>query len=697
MSPTSNPPASGLLARLTGIVVRPRSAMRAAAAAGAGAVAAAWLVVLVVWLAAGAWLLALPVGRQALVDEQVRVVEALGGTVDDARYQAWQAAPPWGTYFTSGGRLLLLPLTTLAVATGLYLWTRRQVPGVRYAAALSVTVHASVILALQQVVATPLHIVRESLTSPFNLAALAPLFDEGSWPARAARYGRAVRGVVGPAAGAGRRDVDRAPGPDLRGPAARDLRRRGRGRRRRRGPDGRIVAVFRKKWPWVVGLLVVLGVAAGAYSRSRQEKGTLITAETVQQRDLEAIVSASGKIDPKRSVNISAQAMGRVTRIGVREGDRVTAGQFLLQIDPVAVESAVRRDEAAVAGARTGLEQSRVQVQSAQAGLDVARQALKRQRELWEGGLTTRENVEKAEADVQMRESDLNARTQEIKTREEQVHQQEAGLVSSRYNLSQARFVSPFDGIVTRRNIEEGENVVVGTMNNAGTVLLTVADMSVIEAEVEVDETDVPLVEIGQKATVTIDAIDGKTFSGRVTEIGNSPIQPATGQAPTGTGPRTATNFKVTITLDAGGAGDSSGIHLHRRHLHGQQEQRRVGADPGADRARARIRQGRRPRAEAAAAAGVALELRAGPAETAATAPTELPVGHTRKEVEGVFVVKNGKAAFVPVEVGIAGERYFEVLKGLSQGDRVITGPFDSVRNLFEADDVREAPPAAAR
>lgn len=184
MSPTSNPPASGLLARLTGIVVRPRSAMRAAAAAGAGAVAAAWLVVLVVWLAAGAWLLALPVGRQALVDEQVRVVEALGGTVDDARYQAWQAAPPWGTYFTSGGRLLLLPLTTLAVATGLFLWTRRQVPGVRYAAALSVTVHASVILALQQVVATPLHIVRESLTSPFNLAALAPLFDEGSWPAR---------------------------------------------------------------------------------------------------------------------------------------------------------------------------------------------------------------------------------------------------------------------------------------------------------------------------------------------------------------------------------------------------------------------------------------------------------------------------------------------------------------------------------
>ena len=148
----------------------------------------------------------------------------------------------------------------------------------------------------------------------------------------------------------------------------------------------------------------------GLYSRSRSDKGTLVTAENVQRRDLESIVSASGKIEPKRSVNISAQSMGRVTRIGVREGDRVHAGQFLLQIDPVSAESAVRRDEAAVAGARTGLEQARVQVQSARASLDVARQALKRQQELWEAGLTTRETLEKAEAEVQMRESDLNAR-----------------------------------------------------------------------------------------------------------------------------------------------------------------------------------------------------------------------------------------------------------------------------------------------
>ena len=126
-----------------------------------------------------------------------------------------------------------------------------------------------------------------------------------------------------------------------------------------------------------------------------------------------------------------------------------------------------------------------------------------------------------------MRESDLKAREQEIKNRETQLNQQEAGLGSSQHTLTQVRFEAPFDGIVTRRNIEEGENVMVGTMNNAGTVLLTVADMSVIEAEVEVDETDIPFVQIGQKAKVTIDAIADKTFTGTVTEIGNSPIQTA--------------------------------------------------------------------------------------------------------------------------------------------------------------------------
>jgi len=450
--------------------------------------------------------------------------------------------------------------------------------------------------------------------------------------------------------------------------------------------------VFRRKWPWVVAVLVLVGVAAGAYARSKQEKGTLVTGEAVQRRDLEAIVSASGKIEPKRSVNISAQTMGRVTSIGVREGDRVKAGQFLLQIDPIAAQSAVRRDEAAVAGARTGLEQVRVSVQSARANLDVARQALKRQQELWAAGLTTRETLEKAEAEVEIRESDLNGRTQEIRTREEQVRQQEAGLVSTRYSLSQSRFESPFDGIVTRRNIEEGENVVVGTMNNAGTVLLTVADMSVIEAEVEVDETDIPLVQIGQKATITIDAITGKTFSGHVSEIGNSPIQ-ATGQS---TGQRTATNFKVVVTLDEAAPEIRPGFTCtaeistaSRGNAVAVPIQALTVRELEYDRAGTVV-----PKTRPAPASRFSFGRAA--QTTAATTPTELPVGHTRKEIEGVFVIRDGKAVFTAVEVGIAGERYFEVTSGLSEGDRVITGPFESVRNLFDADEVRENRPATA-
>ena len=303
--------------------------------------------------------------------------------------------------------------------------------------------------------------------------------------------------------------------------------------------------MFRKKWVLVLIVLLLAGGGAAAYFARRGETGTLVTVETIQKRDLEAIVSASGKIEPKKTVNISAQTMGRITRLGVQEGDRVRQGQFLLQIDPVNAEAAVRRDIAAVAGAMTSLEQSKVSLQSGRAQLDNARQNLKRQQELWAAGLTTRETLERAQAEVEIRESDLKAREQEIKTRETQLNQQQAGLASSQHTLTQVRFEAPFDGIVTRRNVEEGENVVIGTMNNAGTVLLTVADMSVIEAEVEVDETDVPFVQMGQPAT------DRDRRDARQEVHGprdGDRQQPDSGHRP-GT-QRTATNFKVTITIE---------------------------------------------------------------------------------------------------------------------------------------------------
>ena len=449
--------------------------------------------------------------------------------------------------------------------------------------------------------------------------------------------------------------------------------------------------MFRKKWFWIVVALVVIGGGAAAAFARRGETGTTVTVESIQKRDLEAIVSASGKIDPKKTVNISAQSMGRVTHLGVKEGDRVKAGQFLLQIDPVNAEAAVRRDVAAVAGARTALEQSRVGLQSARAQLDVARQALKRQQELTAAGLTTRETLERAEAEVEVRESDLKAREQEIKNRETQLNQQEAGLSSSQHTLTQVRFESPFDGIVTRRNIEEGENVMVGTMNNAGTVLLTVADMSVIEAEVEVDETDIPFVQLGQPARVMIDAIPDQTFKGHVTEIGNSPIQTA------GTGTtRTATNFKVTVTIDGqvpevrpGFTCTAEITTATRKQVVSVPIQALTVRELLYDEQGNVVHEPRPPRQG----------FRFGPpqAAQAPAAPAELKPGQKREEKEGVFVMKDGKSAFVIVKTGIAGERYLEVSTGLKEGDQVITGPFDSVRGMYEGDMVKVAPkPGAA-
>jgi HlyD family secretion protein len=441
--------------------------------------------------------------------------------------------------------------------------------------------------------------------------------------------------------------------------------------------------VFRRKWILVVIALVIIAGGAAAYFARRGEQGARVTAEAVQRRDLEAIVSASGKIDPRKTVNISAQSMGRVTRLAVNEGDRVKAGQFLLQIDPVTAESAVRRDEASVAAARTSLEQARIGITSAEVNLDLAKQNLKRQQELWDAGLTTRELLERTQNELEVRETDLRARQQEVRTRAEQLQQQLAGLTSTQHNLRQARFEAPFDGIVTRRNVEVGDTAVVGTMNNPGTVLLTIADMSIIEAEIEVDETDIPLVQMGQPARVTIDAIPNRTLEGHVTEIGNSPIQ-TTGTQPGGQ--RTATNFKVVVTLDEQipevrpgftctaeitTATREKAIAVPIQALSVRElvydEKGNIVRTPRPPQPRFRFGQSVEP-------------------AVSANTSVELPPGQRREETEGVFLVRDGKALFVPVKLGIAGERYFEVAGGLEEGDRVITGPFDSVRNLFDGD-----------
>lgn len=443
----------------------------------------------------------------------------------------------------------------------------------------------------------------------------------------------------------------------------------------------------------VVVLLVAAGAGAVAY-RLRNPNLPAVTVETLRKRDLDALVSASGKIQPKRQVNISANTMGRVTRLAVQEGQRVKAGQFLLEIDPRSLEGQLQRGEASVGAARSSLQQTRTAVEQARVTLDLARQNLKRQDELWKEGLTSRESLERAQNDVAVREAELKAREQEIRTREEQIKQEEASLSTTRYNLSQVIISSPMDGIITRRNIEEGENVVVGTMNNAGTVLLTVADMSVIEAELEVDETDIPTVMLDQKATITIDAVPDREFRGRVTEIGNSPIQAGSTTSIAGT-PQ-ATNFKVVVTLEEevpdvrpGFTCTAEVTTATRRNVVSVPIQALTVRDMLYDAKGTLVHEPPPPRPS---------RFQFGrPAEQTPATPPEPPPGFTRMETEGVFVFRDGRAVFTPIKVGIAGERYFEVLSGLSESDRVITGPFNSVREMADGSEVRlqETPPAA--
>jgi len=429
----------------------------------------------------------------------------------------------------------------------------------------------------------------------------------------------------------------------------------------------------------IAAAVVLVGaavVAANLYFK--RDKGLTVTTDVVKTRDLEAVVSASGKIQPKRLVNISAETAGRVVDLAVNEGDRITKGQFLLQIDPKSLRSRVEGTAASLETAEGALSQLRQAVETARVQVEQAQQNLTRQRNLWAQQLTTRETLEKAENDLRAAQSALQEREKQVTAQGSRISQERATLDSARYDLTKVRMESPIDGIVTRRNIQQGETAVIGTMNNAGTVLLQLADMSVIQAEVEVDETNIPHVQLDQIAKITIDAIPDRSFKGHVSEIGNSPIQAAAGSTAT-----QATNFKVVVMLDEpvpevrpGFTATADITTATRKDV--------VAVPIPAVAVRELVYDAngqivKEPRTD---------KRRRTPVETVAAA-AELKPGQTRKEVEGVFLVRESRAEFLPIKMGIAGDKYFEVLGGLKSGDQVITGPYNSVRTMADGDTVK--------
>jgi HlyD family secretion protein len=436
----------------------------------------------------------------------------------------------------------------------------------------------------------------------------------------------------------------------------------------------------RKKVLIGAGIVVLLGLVAWANLGLRRETGLVVNVEKVDARDLEAIVSASGKVQAKRAVNISAETSGKVVHVAVNEGEMVQRGQLLLEIDPKNLETRVQNSDASLASARSQLEQTKAQIENTKVALKEAQDALKRHEDLFKNGLLPRDQYEKAQNEVKRQETNLLVADQSVKTQQQRIKQEEANLDSAKYDLNKVRIVSPIAGLVTRRSIEEGETAVVGTMNNAGTVLMQVSDMSVIETEIEVDETDIPFIRVGQPAKVTIDAIPDQTFPGKVTEVGNSPIQATGGAAPGGR----ATNFKVVVTIEGKVPNVRPGftctaVITTATRLKGIS----VPIQAMTFRELVVNEKGEIVKPEEPATKGPR-PARPGP-------PPELQPGQKRQEIEGVFMVKDGHAVFVPVKTGIAGEKYFEVLDGLKAGDEVITGPFASVRSMKEGDAVKVA------
>ena len=411
----------------------------------------------------------------------------------------------------------------------------------------------------------------------------------------------------------------------------------------------------------IVGAIVLLGGAGIALNRYLDRSDDpAIDVERLERRTLEAVVSATGTIEPQLSVDISSSVMGRVTRLAINEGDRVAGGQFLLQIDPESLQSAVNRNEASLRAAESGVEQARVAVESARVNLELARDTLERQTELWELELISREEYDQARRELELRETEFKARQVEVATARQRIRQERATLESAEYDLEQVTITSPIDGVITRRSIEEGETVVIGTMNNPGTVLMTIADFSILEAHVEVDETDIPSVRLGQTAAITIDALPDTTYPGRVTEIGNSPIQGGE------LGTNQATNFEVVVTLD----GDVPGV--------------RPGFTATADIQTAVRTSVVAVPIQSTTVREVTLDadgrmVRPAPDGDAAAASAAQPdVAERTEETEGVFVVRDERAWFVPLETGIAGDRYFEVISGSTLEPRWRSAPSTS-------------------
>ena len=407
------------------------------------------------------------------------------------------------------------------------------------------------------------------------------------------------------------------------------------------------------------GTLVVLaGVGIAAAAAGGEDARGVRVAEA-EIRDLESVVRASGWIQPRVAVDVQSDIMGRVTALNVEEGDVVERGQVLLRIDPT-------QYEAAVAQARASVSQALANEARARASMIQARQELRRTEDILarDSTLISPRQYEDARTQAEVQQALHEAA-------EHGVEVARASLREAEDRLAKSVIRAPIDGVVTRLNIEEGETAIVGTMNNPGSLLLTVSDLSVMEAVVRVDETDVPGIELGDSTTLTVDAFRRRQFTGRVTEISHSSVVDPNTRGMSQQAQ--AVDFEVVVTLDRPPPGIRPDLS-----------------------ATAEVVTEQRPRALAIPIIALtvrerkdveALESEQPEAQAAAEAMVE-----GDEDIEGVFVIRDGQARFVAVDVGITGREHFEILSGLTAGDSVVAGPYEAIRQLNDGDPVRVLP-----
>jgi HlyD family secretion protein len=439
-----------------------------------------------------------------------------------------------------------------------------------------------------------------------------------------------------------------------------------------------------------VGAVVVLGiiVAVTVY----QSRKNLVTVQTgkVQKENLASVVSASGEIKPKTYANIGANAMGRIVKLHVKEGDRVRKGQLLAQLENVQSLADVNATRASVQAAETDAVAAEANLKTSLADLNRAKSDATHAKLDWDRaqGLYTAALIAKQDYDVKKAAwesadaglAQAEARVAQARAQKDSmdkhITQNQANLTRVSDVLQKTTYEAPFDGVITNLPVREGETVVMGIQNSPGSTLMTIADMSVITSEVKVDETDIVNVHLGQSADVTIDAIPHKVFHGVVSEIGDNAIVRSTGVA---TSQSTSTSeeakdFKVVVTL----------------------------TDPPVD-----LRPGLSSTAKITTATRsnvLSIPIQALTVRTQADlAPKDAARGNSnveaatrapeaskqKEEVQGVFVIRNKRTEFAPVETGISGTTDIEITKGLQEGDEVITGSYKVLRTVKPGTNVK--------